>query len=69
MQLTELQPGCHPQAPGQAQEVGPWESHEVKRDKVQGSALGLGQLLVSTQAGAQTDQEQPCQKGPGSAGE
>jgi len=34
--------GCHPEGPGQAQEVGLCEPHEVQQGEVQGPALGLG---------------------------
>jgi len=57
--------GCHPEGPGQAQEVGLCEPHEVQQGQVQGAAHGSGQSPVSIQAGGWRAWEQPCQKGFG----
>jgi len=43
--------GCHPEGPGQAQEVGLYETHEVQQGQVQGPVHGSGQPPVSIQAG------------------
>ena len=43
--------GYHPEGPGQAQEMGLCEPHEVQQDQMQGPAPGSGQPLLSVQAG------------------
>jgi len=40
--------------PGQAQEVGPCEPHEVQQGQVQGPAPGLGQPPISIQEGIES---------------
>jgi len=40
---------CYPEGHGQAQEVGPWEPHEIQLGQVQGPAPGSGQCPVSSQ--------------------
>jgi len=47
--------GCHPEGPGQGQEVGLSEPHEVQQGQVQGPARGLGQSQAQAQAGRRMD--------------
>lgn len=42
---------CHPERPGQAQEIGPWKSHVDQQEQMQDAAPGSGQPKVSSQAG------------------
>jgi len=48
---TDTLEGYHPEGPGQAQEVGLCEPHEVQQGQVQGPAPGSGKPLVLIQAG------------------
>lgn len=66
VQLTHLKDGMPSRGTQAGSKVGPWEPQAVQ---VQGAAHGSGQPPVTIQAEGQIDQEQPCQKGAGSAGE
>ena len=46
--------GSHPEGPGQAGEVSPYEPNEVQQGQVQSAALGAGQSQVFIQTGVRT---------------
>lgn len=47
--------GCHPEAPGQAWEVGLWKLHEVQQGQIWGPVPGLEQSQPWIQAGRWVD--------------
>ncbi|GAB0178704.1 cAMP-dependent protein kinase inhibitor alpha [Grus japonensis] len=57
--------GCHPEGPGQAQEVEPCEPLEVQQGQVQGPAPVLGQPLVSIQTEGEGIESSPVTKDMG----
>ena len=60
--------GCHPEGPGQAQEVGQYEHHEVQQGQIQGPAHGSGQPPLSIQDGDKGIERSPAKKDFGGTG-
>jgi len=54
--------GCYSEGPGQAGEVGLREPHEIQQGQAQGPASGLGQPLLSIQAGDEGRESNPVKK-------